>query len=397
MGKKFRGRRGGLTRSERKAARKKRANQQRIEGEERKEIIRQEKIEQERTKIIEEYNLEGDTPYDTAKEVQRDFEEQKLYEFERKLLKLYEVQRKEIIRQEKIEQELQRKNKMRRQGLEERFSVDPDAPDHPNFEWFESLDQRIREASQEVEVKIKKEDFEYSLFLTEDGQNFRIYEIENGDEAYELIETNKARPIKRIRARAGNIEFLLNHSEFYKGIKYIREDGVPIYPNSDIHELCVDVFGKVETGIEIFPAKPSKKGTKKNGAYIIRAPIEKREPILRTYGQEHLDELCDEKPIQGKLLGSGDTALAFRFGDIVIIESADLNKATYIVTEDSFETIRHMPRAEAMRLSEEEGLVDRILHKDTDTETWKERITPHLNGDLEYSLTSEAENGGYER
>ena len=347
--------------------------QKRIEAEERKRIIMQEEIEQERTKIIEEYNLEGDTPYDTAKEVQRDFiieEERKIYEFERK----------QIIRQEEIEQELQRKNKLRRQGLEERFSVDPDAPDHPNFEWFESLDQRIREASQEVEVKIKKEDFEYSLFLTEDGKNFRIYEHGNDEAPYELIETNKARPIKRIRARARNIEFLLTHSEFYKDVKYIREDGVPIYPNSDIHDLCVDVFGKVNTGIEIFPAKPSKKGKRKNKPYHERSPIEKQEPILRTYGQEHLDELCDEKPIQGKLLGSGDTALAFRFGDILIIESADLNKATYIVTEDSFETIRHMPRAEAMRLSEEEGLIDRILHRDTDTETWKESIGPYLEG-----------------
>ena len=380
MGKKFRGRRGGLTKSERKAARKKRGNKLRIESEQKKEIIRQEEIEQERTKIIEEYNLEGDTPYDTAKEVQRDFiieEERKIYEFERKI---YEFERNQIIRQEEIEQELQRKNKLRRQGLEERFSVDPDAPDHPNFEWFESLGERIREASQEVEVKIKKEDFEYSLFLTEDGKNFRIYEHGNDEAPYELIETNKARPIKRIRARARNIEFLLTHSEFYKDVKYIREDGVPIYPNSDIHDLCVDVFGKVETGIEIFPAKPSKKGKRKNKPYHERSPIEKQEPILRTYGQEHLDELCDEKPIQGKLLGSGDTALAFRFGDILIIESADLNKATYIVTEDSFPRIRHMPRAEAMRLSEEEGLIDRILHRDTDTETWKESIGPYLEG-----------------
>jgi hypothetical protein len=315
----------------------------------------------------------------------------------------------EVIKAEEEERKksIIQKNKMRRQGLENIFSIASDAPDLPDLEWLESLEQKIdgenyvlnkKFASGEVELEIKKEDGEISLFLTEDGKNFRIYERGTDDAPYELIETNKTRPLRRTRARAENVEFLLKHSERYKEqeVKYVGSDGVPIDPTSDIHKKCETVFEKVKIGKEILPAKPSKNGKRKNKLYHERVPRKKLEPILRTYGQEYLNELSDEDPIQGKLLGSGDMALAFCFGEIYIIESTDLNKATYIVTKDSFETIRPMSRKEAMRLSEEQGLIDRIFHRDADIETWKERITLHLNGDLEHSLTSEAENDRYE-
>jgi len=222
MGNRFK--RNRPTKTQRKEERRKRANQRIIDALERKEIIIQKKREEDRLEIIRNYGLNPDTPYNAAKEFQEDRIE---YESEINLEKEEQIEYNSQINLEKEEQIL----KERRQKFEERFEIDSDAPDIEKYRlrWFESLDQRLdKDASKEVEVKIVKQgDYEYTLVLIEDERNFRIYERGTDEAPYELIETNKTRPIKRNKAWARNIEFLLKHSERYKEVRDIPHPKTP--------------------------------------------------------------------------------------------------------------------------------------------------------------------------
>jgi CspA family cold shock protein len=258
------------------------------------------------------------------------------------------------------------------------------------YDKLESLESKLEEDPfKDVKPIVAKRDREYSLLLIDDSTDeyVQIYEINSEDGLTKLIETNGKRPMKvesvKNSFKAELIDFLKDSSEFYDNCKFIRSDGIPINLDSKVHERCEEIFENVNNGIEIFPYKKGvTKGAMRRG-YSVNSTREQRDPIYRTEGQRYLKSMDPDEIIEGLLLGDGDIAIAFVFGDNVIIEAKDLGKATYVTEKEEFDTIRCLPRWTAMKLTQEDGLMDRIFHEDVDGETfdfekWKEKIIPYL-------------------
>ena len=399
---------------------KERERRQRLEKQAEEEEERQRLEKQaERKEIIETYNLEPDTDYNTAKNFDREHrkqeEERKIYEFERKQQeerrkaiiethnlepdtdyntaenfdrehrKQEEEERKEKIAQEKRKQEL----RLHGQRLGAKFNLNREALDPSYFSFLESLESVLEKSPfNDVLPGVAKRDGEYSLLLIDDltAEYVQIYEISSEEGLTKLVETNKARPMKLESVINSDIDFLRNNSEFYDNSIFVRSDGVPIDQNSESHKICKELYESARNGESILPHKDGVSGATSGRGYSIGfiSTRNKRDPIFRTEGQEYLEDMNPDKIIEGGLLGDGDITIAYVFKDHVIIEAKDLDKATYVIAKDRFDELKDLSRWEAMRLTSEEGLITRIFHEDVNgenfnSEKWKERIMPYLN------------------
>jgi len=284
--------------------------------------------------------------------------------------------------------ELLRAN-IQKRGLAMMFNLDLDALDPIYFPFLESLESVLEESPfNDVLPGVAKRDGKYSLLLIDDltGEYVQIYEISSEEGLTKLVETNKARPMKLESVRNSDIDFLRNNSEFYDNSIFVRSDGVPIDQNSESHKICKELYESARNGESILPHKDGVSGGTSGRGYSIGfiSTRNKRDPIFRTEGQEYLEDMNPDKIIEGGLLGDGDITIAYVFGDHVIIEAKDLDKATYVIAKDSFDKLKDLSRWEAMSLTHEEGLITRIFHEDVNGENfnfekWKERIMPYLN------------------
>jgi len=344
-----------------KIAQEKREQEEAEERRKERQRIAEER-EQERKEIIETYNLEADTDYNTAKKI-----------------KIQELQCK---RQHERDEEL----RLRGQRLGAEFNLNREALDPSYFPFLESV---LEESPfNDVLPGVAKRDGKYSLLLIDDltGEYVQIYEISSEEGLTKLVETNKARPMKLESVRNSDIDFLRNNSEFYDNSIFVRSDGVPIDQNSESHKICKELYESARNGESILPHKDGVSGGTSGRGYSIGfiSTRNKRDPIFRTEGQEYLEDMNPDKIIEGGLLGDGDITIAYVFGDHVIIEAKDLDKATYVIAKDSFDKLKDLSRWEAMSLTHEEGLITRIFHEDVNGENfnfekWKERIMPYLN------------------
>ncbi len=277
---------------------------------------------------------------------------------------------------------------MRKRGLARRFNVDLDAADEEILSRLETLESRLKkDPFNGVLPGVVKRDGEYSLLLTDDSTDeyVQIYEISLEEGLTKLVETNKSRPMKLESVRTSDIDFLRNNSEFYDNSIFVRSDGVPIDQNLETHKICKELYESARNGESILPHKDGVSGGTSGRGYSIGfiSTRNKRDPIYRTDGQKHLEDMTPDEIIEGELLGDGDIAIAYVFEDHVIIEAKDLNKATYVVVKDSFDELKDLSRWEAMRLTREEGLITRIFHEDVNGENfnfekWKEKIITYL-------------------
>lgn len=251
-----------------------------------------------------------------------------------------------------------------------------------------SLESKLEEDPlRGVKPIIAKRAGEYSLRLIDDltDEHVQIYKINSESGLTSLIETNKMRPMKlNSNCTDALIDFIRENSEFYNGYDFIRSDGIPIDSDSETHEICKEIFENINLGIEIFPYNKGVTGDDVRRGYSVKSARKQRDPIYRTEGQKYLESMNPDKIIEGVLLGNGDISMAFVFGDNVIIEAKDLGKATYVTTNEAFDTIRYLPRWNAMKLTNEDGLMDRIFHKDVagenfNFEKWKEKIVHYIS------------------
>lgn len=145
-------------------------------------------------------------------------------------------------------------------------------------------------------------------------------------------------------------------------------------------DYATKIFGQVESGIEIFPRPEEPQG------YIIKEKIAEegdisegggtKSQVKRTAEQDFLLKLCPRKTILGELFGSGGSYCAYFFGDKVVVEADEPERATYLLNSTEFESVIAMNRSEVLRTMPE-GFRGRIIHCG-DTEQWQKRVNHFL-------------------
>jgi hypothetical protein len=121
-------------------------------------------------------------------------------------------------------------------------------------------------------------------------------------------------------------------------------------------EIAREVFAQVRQGIEIFPPdgdEPYRREVHQTGQDMLVLP--------RHWGQSYLSDLGPDEVIIGQLLGSGHSSKAYRFGELIIVESDRVGEATYFIRATAFGRLRHKGRS-LLRSSRPNGFIDRIIH-----------------------------------
>lgn len=135
-----------------------------------------------------------------------------------------------------------------------------------------------------------------------------------------------------------------------------------------------EFFRMVENGIEIFPID------ERPGYKIPEEEGEHKEEQKRYWGQTFLESLHPERIEDGQLLGSGASYRAYFFGQRVIVEGNEGGRATYLLSANEFDTLRHLPRGQILE-SKPQGFEGRVIHPgetDEDRQTWQEGIREYL-------------------
>ena len=142
-------------------------------------------------------------------------------------------------------------------------------------------------------------------------------------------------------------------------------------------DFAKEIFGKVERGVEIFPA-----ANRRGYRIPIEEPIKPREEAQkRHWGQVFLSSLRPLEIIEGQLLGSGVAYRAYVFPENkVVVECDEEARATYLIRREQFESLRHWPRSRLLA-EQPEGFEGRIIHPgetDGDRSAWQSCVEAYV-------------------
>jgi hypothetical protein len=189
--------------------------------------------------------------------------------------------------------------------------------------------------------------------------------------------TNKQKPlhIEHVHASLEFKKMYIVARDFYRcdsidrtNVFYVNDDLTHIYYDEDKRTID-DLFVKVVRGIEIFPAPELPMGYRERKSYRLN---DKEEIAFRIWSQEILSSMNPDKVGQGKLIGSGGSYKAFCFGDKVLVEFDQEDRATYVLSKDYFDVLRVKPRLEIIR-EKPKGFIKRIVHT-LDRKKWIKQI-----------------------
>lgn len=193
---------------------------------------------------------------------------------------------------------------------------------------------------------------EYSLY----AGNRRIARVEENGAISVIATTSKTKPFRIIKKSL----YYNPHSSVIplKAGDFITIDGFKIY--DDAKRVAEAIFKKVEEGIEMLPEGDEKQGyrIRERKARTAQGEVE----TARTWGQDFIASLSPIDRKQGELMGSGGSYIAFFFGNgRVIMEFDQKDRATYLVTREQYDILRHWSREKMLR-QRPEGFLGRIIH-----------------------------------
>lgn len=157
---------------------------------------------------------------------------------------------------------------------------------------------------------------------------------------------------------------------------YITCEGIVLF--DEAKELSEKIFGFVREGIEIFPV---------NYETVLRRLAKQQgrpdEVASRHWGQSYLAGLQPDEIIVGQIFGDGHGSKAYRYGDVIVVESDVQDEATYVLESKKFDELRLMSRGH-LRDSKPSGLISRVIHlgnKEEERQRWRRDIDSKLSGD----------------
>jgi hypothetical protein len=153
---------------------------------------------------------------------------------------------------------------------------------------------------------------------------------------------------------------------------FVTKTGFVLQGNEENYASAI--FQKIMAGKEILPRPDGYR------PYTVLKgkddESKKTKIVYRHWGQTFLSGLSPDYVTQGRLLGSGGSYLAFHFGDKVIVEFDQEDRATYCFSNEYFSTLRAWYR---MALIKEcpDGYEGRIYHHQG-RDVWKRAVTECL-------------------
>jgi hypothetical protein len=89
-----------------------------------------------------------------------------------------------------------------------------------------------------------------------------------------------------------------------------------------------------------------------------------------------IEKLNPDRSQDGNLLGSGGYYIAYYFGDRVVVEFNEENRATYFFDKDYFDKLRVWHRSLILG-TQPEGFHGRTIHKG-DEDVWKSKVEEYI-------------------
>ncbi len=189
--------------------------------------------------------------------------------------------------------------------------------------------------------------------------------------------TRKDDPLEINLVTKGMQELLLkavnkaeNELSFKEG-DLITYSGIPIVGNNEIY--ASEIFQKVFTGIKILPKPEEPQGYQEQ----LKSGKTEQEIVYRHWGQIYLSSLNPENVNQGEILGSGGSYKSFQFGDRLVVEFDQEDRATYLFDPESFDELRMRNRSEIIS-ENPKGFYGRVIHHENQ-KLWKKQISNFIN------------------
>lgn len=200
-----------------------------------------------------------------------------------------------------------------------------------------------------------------------------VYHLEPNGGCIYIFTGNKTQPFKLKSSRATLPFFAEAQSTVNLGMcDYLTEEGVKLFGAA--RDRADEIFTKVRVGKEILPPR-------REGEVYYEKGRERTENIHpRHWGQSYLAGRNPINVTHGELFASGNSFMAYNFGDLVVVESDQSGDATYVLKTGAFEDLRHKSR-DWILTHNPEGFVTRVIHpgdSEAQRQVWKRQVDPYI-------------------
>lgn len=157
----------------------------------------------------------------------------------------------------------------------------------------------------------------------------------------------------------------------FKEGNFITYNGMPLIKGNETY--AAELFQKIFQGIEILPRPEEPKGYYEKAQ---QSEGTESEIVYRHWGQIFLSMLSPDEVKQGEVLGSGGSYKSFKFGEKVVVEFDQADRATYLFDTASFDKLRTRNRSELLN-ENPSGFYGRVIHHEN-RDLWKDGISKFL-------------------